>query len=194
MQILILLIFSFLLAACTQGGTGTAVDSGSLPGGATENQPLDAGFSGPTKDVEGVDYNIPEVQARAQCKEANGDYRVKLSGVVHDDLNQKPVGGYLRISDFTAKKFLVTKAASEGEIGRFHTVVTLRPPFQPFFALLFSEYSPLDTMQAAQSDGLVIVQKADLLSEFSVEGTAEASPCLSLQGGHTYAPVEEDSD
>lgn len=188
MRAIPLFLISFLLLACSGGGIGGApVGSGgavgdnsvggTLGGSGSAAQPLDAGFSGPSKDVNGLNYVLREAKGRVLCKESNGDYRVKFSGQVFNDKTEMGVAGYLRISDFTAQRYQVTRAGFEPEIGNFSTVMRLRAPFDFGFAKLVTsdEYSNLDVLLPA-TGGILQAVIAEPTTPVNLEETD--FPCV----------------
>ncbi|HKY64259.1 MAG TPA: hypothetical protein VJR29_12660 [bacterium] len=199
-----ILFLTFLLLACSggiggapgSGGAGPVGDTtvgGPLGGSGSAAQPLDAGFSGPSKDVHGYNYVLREAKGRVICQEANGDLKVRLSGQVFNDRTQMGVAGFLRITDPNAQRYQVTRALNDAEVGHFSTVMKLRPPLDPFFAMLITHEEPaqLDVLLPV-TGALVQVIVAELASPLSFENADTDQHCVEAAGeSPDYQSVED---
>lgn len=191
MRAIPIIVLTFLLLACSGGmggapGGGGSLDSssgGPVGGNGSAAQPLDPGFSGPSKDINGYNYVLREAKATAVCKESNGNFKVKFSGQVFNDRTQMGVAGYLRISDSTANKFQVTRAALDPEIGNFSTLMSVKAPFDIFFAMLVTsdEYAPLDVLQPFNGAFIPVVV-AEPTTPLSIEENDH--PCVEAASAH----------
>ncbi|HEX5034613.1 MAG TPA: hypothetical protein VFW62_09045 [bacterium] len=199
MRFIPILFLTFLLLACSGGIGGAPGGGGAGPIGDTTvgggsggaAQPLDAGFSGPAKDVHGYNYVLREAKASVICQESNGDSRIRLSGQVFNDRTQMGIAGFLRITDQNAQRFQVTRSANEPAAGSFSTVMKVRPPFDLFFAMLVTHEEPaqLDVLLPVRGT-LVQVIIAELPAPLSFENTDTDQPCIEAAGeGPTYQSV-----
>lgn len=210
MRAIPLLIISFLLLACSGGGIGGAPVGGGPVGttggavGGNENlptavggplgagsagaQPLDSGFSEAPKDLDGMHYSTRNARGQVICRVSNGEYRVKLSGVVMSDDSGLGVAGYLVISDYTAQRNLITRTSNDAEPGSFSTYMTLRSPYDVRFAMLRSGEEPedLETLKPFSDSSFAVVILANAVPAVTIDSNENVFACVEAAKAPEY--------